>query len=48
MEYLITHGLTRSKGDCKKNGSKRAKLDAVAAMPEDTKASITKKVNGTF
>lgn len=48
MQFLFTHGLASPHGNCKKLKSKKAKLDAAAAMAEDTEATFTKKVNGTL
>lgn len=48
MQFLFTHGLASPDGNCKKLKSKKAKLDAAAAMAEDTEATFTKKVNGTL
>ena len=48
LQFLIAQGLACSDASFRRGPSKRAKMDAAAAMVEDAEATFAKKVNGTF
>lgn len=48
LQFLIAQGLASSDASSRKGRSKRAKMDAAAAMAEGAEATFAKKVNGTF